>query len=449
MEYKVDYLTLTIKPYDDSNFDCSRFENFLFQFFGLTKIRKSFLCMSGGKYYEKRYRYENISIQIPYAFTAGVQGYCITFTGDGLAFYSNYIRKYEKNWTIKDLLTGFFSLGNLGYDCRCTRIDLAFDDISREEKKRYTLNMKTIENALVKGEFVSMLRSKNIDDGFAARTCKKSNRNEQLGNTIYIGNRKSKTFVRFYDKLLEQKSKREVVDETIKHWVRMEFEFKDSRAMSICESIIALEADAFSRYISRVVNKYICFVVIKEGCRANYNRCPQKRWWTRFVGTVEKSKLSCNYIRRNRFHSSKTWLEKCAFPSIYALLQCITIDELLFDIKRFGIEHFNDSHQEIIDDFINETESESTPKGYEVHKLTCDCYEELLAEFEKARTKNSFMRANREEAKACFDSIDNLSPSEMTRNYRINTATYNQSLFEFESCAMQEYEDLKFLGFYA
>lgn len=442
MEYKIDYLTLTIKPYNDSNFDCSRFEDFLFQFFGLTKIRKSFLLMSGGKYYEKTYRYQDISIRIPHFYNAGVQGFCITFTGQGLAFYSDYRLKYEKNFSYRELLRDFFSLGDLGYDCRCTRIDLAFDDISREEKKRYNLNMKTIENALKKGEFVSLFRSKTRDEGFEARTVKKSNRNTQTGYTLYLGNRKSKTFCRFYDKLLEIKKQKTAIDESIKHWVRMEFEFKDSRAMSICESLIVLSESEFSQYISRVVNKYVCFVVVREGCRSNYNRCPQKRWWSRFVGTIEKSKLSCNYLRKNKFQVTTNWLKKSVFPSVYALLQCITVDELLTSVKINGLERFNDSHQQIIDDYIADIVSEEKPTGYEAHKLTCDCYRELLAEFEKAREKN-LMKRHRDYALTCFVDETPLG------RFEVNSATYNQSILDFETLEMQEFEQERLLGFYA
>ena len=81
--------------------------------------------------------------------------------------------------------------------------------------------------------------------------------------TYYLGNRKSKVFLRFYDKLLECQAHKEPYDKDIKHWVRMEFEFKDVRAMSICDSLIMLEPEEFGKYMSQVTNHYVRFIVPK------------------------------------------------------------------------------------------------------------------------------------------------------------------------------------------
>ena len=398
MEYKIDWLTLTLKPENnnvqyhdmrDDN-DMCPLENWCFEFLELTDYKGQFTVKSGSvQHYNIMYRYQGIDIALSSPERFHEQGLMIRFSGDGMAFYEKTMRIKYPDFSWITFLKQFFSLGLYGFTCKCTRIDLAYDDISYS-RKRCLISLLNVSRALEAGEFVSAFRTNtskapcaNIN---AYKDVRRNNKGEVLGETYYVGNRKSKVFLRFYDKLLESKAHNEDIDEKIKHWTRMEFEFKDCRAMSVCDSLITLSPEEFSHYMSQVTNHYIRFIIPKYS-RSNYYKCETVEWWLKVVGTVEKAKLAVNKSYKNKFKSCYAWFKKTVFPSLYAILHCVTINDFLSDVRDIGREKVcfgkGSNADMIYNDYFDYRHSEKFT-GISIHRLSCEDFAELLKQFDDA-----------------------------------------------------------------
>lgn len=456
MDFKIDWLTLTIKPeknnvtyneklaldMEDCALDLCPLEKWVFDFLKLIKIRNSFRFKSGSvQHYNFLYTYNGIDIALANPEHFAEQGLMIRFSAQGIAYYEKYRKSFEKEWNWINFLKEFFSLGVYGLKCKCTRIDLAYDDISYDNSR--LISLEKILKAVNNDEYVSLFKG-NGDLGKKPNTIEVqhhvSRRSKKgiSGETISFGNRKSTVYLRFYDKLKEQLHQKQDVDENIKHWVRMEFEFKRCRAMAICDSLILLSSEEFGAYFAQVVNRYLRFIK-PEGERKHYYRCESRKWWRDIVGTVEKARLVENKAVKNRYKSSVRWLERTIYPTIWAILNCTTIDKFLTKVREVGIEKSNYRHEEIIRDYIL-NKPEETRKGLENHKESTDLevFEELVKELEKAACTNEMKARGRE-----LCEILQLE-QEFDRFHRVRTSgMYEKHIDEFKTRQVILYDELK------
>lgn len=388
MEYKVDYLTLSLIPNERVN--TTKMYNNLLHFLGLVKHQADFIRFGGGRWYDHIMRYRDISIKIPEEFSSDLQGFCIEFTGQGIDYYIDYMRETFPDYEVKDLLAAFFSLGDKGFRCRVTRIDIAYDDISYEEKRFYTLDLDRIERAIKKQEFISPFsHRKKHNEMVVSFDYTEKGKGDSLiktGKTINLGNRHSEVFGRFYDKLAEQKVKGNDVDENIKHWSRLEFEFKNARAMSVCEAIVTLPKEELSKYLANVANRYICFIVVKKNVK-NYYLCPVKRWWARAIGTIERAKLVIKKPEKNHYQAAVHWVKHSVAPTLLSIFHCIPIDQFLMMVKENAVDRINNKHDLIVEDYIKNKRTEQLT-GYEEYKLYSDNYEAFITELRREQFKN-------------------------------------------------------------
>ena len=413
MDYKVDYLTLSLIP--NTRVDSGKMYNNLLDFLGLTKFRENFIQFSGGRFYNYIMRYRDISIKIPDSFSSDLQGFCIEFTGQGIDYYIDYMREYHPDYEVKDLLAAFFSLADKGFRCRVTRIDIAYDDISYEEKRFYTLDLDRIQRAILRQEFISPFshrkKHKEMVVSFEDSEKGKGRNAINTGKTINLGNRRSEVFGRFYDKLAEQRTKGNTVDENIKHWSRLEFEFKNFHAMSLCEIIVGSPQEELSLYLSKIVNSYIRFIVVKQKNETNYHRCPVKRWWAKAIGTIERAKLVIKKPEKNHYDSAVRWVKRSVAPTLLSILHCIPMDRFLMMVKENAVERISNKHDLIVADYINR-KSVEVLTGYDEYKLYSDNYEAFIAELRREHFKNDtrcifrdldFSEPILNEALACLD----------------------------------------------
>ena len=367
MLVKVDWLTLSIIPaYIVNPYD---FFLSLVDFFHLDEFLPQFKQGSGHGFYDYSYSYNNIVFSIPELFKTDHQGFCISFSGQGIDFYLEHMRKEFPDYSVKKLLSSYFSLAE-SKECKCnvSRIDIAIDDITYSVTDKALLDMEVIAEAILKSEFTSPFAIKkrlkkyevSFLDSQRAKLC------GLKGDTIYLGSRKSNTYCRIYDKLAETASNETPIDENINHWVRFEMEFKGCNAMTVAEHIVSLEDDLFPLWYAKVVNNYIRFIDITENNISNYSRCPSKKWWFDFIGTVEKQRLYHVKPVENEFDRSLRWQKKSVFPSIAAMLQCMPVQQYLMLVKE-TMENENSlkRQQRIITDFINADKHSPELMGFE------------------------------------------------------------------------------------
>lgn len=295
MEAKWDYFTLTMKPEKGRGDSAELFYK------ALAKLRVSLVLdelMNTMEYkgaclhYAKRYNYNDINLKLPLPSEFERQGLCLELSGNGYAYFVEYLRRY--GFTFKQWLGQFRAMALRGWVCKVTRTDFALDD-KRFDGERPCLTMRKVATALCDGEICckGRLWSDNLSDMDKFLSIKDSYRKRGgygfFGTTITFGNRKSDRICRFYDKLVEQKSKpaskRHEIPDNLTSWVRCEFEFHDDQAMSVINAWLDLPDEDFTAFIRGRCMDFIRFV---DRTSMNVSRCVIKRWWKEFLNGCEK-----------------------------------------------------------------------------------------------------------------------------------------------------------------
>lgn len=395
MNWKVDWLTLSLIPRFNVS-DCDQFYSDILGYLGLNVYKRLFVKLSGGKYYKCIMRYNDISIKIPDSFNADVQGFCIEFTGHGIDYYLEQMRKCDPDYTVCNLLASFLSLSEGGFfTCNVSRCDLAIDDISYEEKKYYNLDLGRIERALKRHEFATRLTCKTHYCKDVVEVTNISYENSKIkgysGKTLYIGNTRSNTHIRIYDKLAERKDKGFDVDPKIKHWARFELVYKNTNALAMAEKIVELSGScgAFEKFLAENINYYIRFVVVKgkpdvsHMCRYN-----SKRWWFAFVGTIEKSKLVHTKPDVNEFNKKIRWIKRTVAPTLRVIHEVIPMDQYLMMINENSIDRYTPNHDQIVQAYIEAKADDENVLGLKRYENYTNDYITFIAELERNRSKN-------------------------------------------------------------
>lgn len=396
MQFKVDWLTLSLIPSSMVE-DTYTFYKNIVHFLCLDDFLTEFEEFSGGRFYKNIYRYKNVSIKVPDPIVSDHTGFGIEFTGQGIDFYIDYMRSKFPYYDVRNLLSSFLSLAaDETLRCRVPRVDIATDDISHKIKKFYSLDLNKICEALVNLEFTSPFSIKNNTKSFEVTfvESQRANLKSFRGQTIYLGNKKSNVFCRFYDKLAEMEVNKKEVDENIKHWTRMEFVFRNDRAMSIVEALVHMSDEEFSKYYAEIVNHYITFIDVTENNRSNVCRCKPKKWWSDFLGVVRKSKLVNTKPTENHYVRFKKYMLSKTSAGIAAIFECEPVDKVMLEIKEASEASKTKTHDKIVNDYIalKNGYDKSVPlkKGLEEYSYYTDDYRKFLIELRKKREYNNF-----------------------------------------------------------
>lgn len=289
MESKFDWLTLTIKPESE---DITFWDTYrmLEDKMLLKDLFKKMVHVGRIAHYEECVGYENITLCMPSPKRFREQGFCLRMSSQGLDFLERYLNTY--NITSKQWLGMFRALCFQGFCTSDTRLDYAMDDIHYNGEKPYITMDKIILSAK-NGDMCKRGHIVDIYDGsgevLMKTRLKKVNKEPVAGRTLTVGSRHSETFCRFYDKLAEQRQKKQPIPENCTSWTRCELELKGSAAMGALNAYLDRDSVDFGKYMRGVVNGYVSFIVRNN---SNISRCPLKRWWAKFLGgCTEKFKL--------------------------------------------------------------------------------------------------------------------------------------------------------------
>ena len=315
VERLFDYLTLSCLT--TKNISVEEFLDKVLNILELSSLWSKFDLVGRSRYYSLVYRYNDISIKICDPDRLATQGICVEFSGNGLAFYQSHLA--NKGLDLRHIMKTWRSFSVGGYFTRSTRMDYTMDEI-RFNGDTPWLTMKRLKNCVKKREFCSRLAKQNPRKRMIVEFNDLSKNDVELGSTVYFGNRRSVTYCRFYDKLLEQKHKKIEVDENITSWVRCEFEFKESRAMAVFNAYCDMTDKEFAEYMSGVVNNYISFINRDD---VNISRCSLKTWWEEFLGCSGKSRLVIPPYRPASFQGTTGWLLRSVFPTLCRYILCI------------------------------------------------------------------------------------------------------------------------------
>lgn len=355
MDYMFDYLRFTVKTDVNAVNPYPVDLAFIQSVLGVSdEVFDEFQSIGkGALHYADMLRFFDISIGVPYPETADVMGYMVTMTGNGCRQFEQFSNGNVMCW--KQLFTRLKNAVSDGCAVNICRLDIAFDD--KSEMTFGLLDLDEIERCAAAREYVSLFRVTEDINSINSLEFKsrKRRKNNLYGHTVEFGNRRSNAFLRFYDKLSEQLmneygGKLENAPEDfqkLKHWVRMEFEFKKNVAIKIVNSFLLLSDEEFNKWLAEVVNNYIRFVDLDD---SRSNRCTVKEWWLKFVGTLEKSSLKSGFFKKSDYVSAFKWFERSLAPTLCALLCRLGEDKLIELIQVYGSkERWKSKHERISD----------------------------------------------------------------------------------------------------
>ena len=195
---------------------------------------------------------------------------------------------------------------------KARRIDLALDDFFGD------LNLDLIVEHLASGAVTT--RWKSYDD--RGGKCLIGS-DEPVGRTVYLGERVSESYLRFYDKRLEQEAKGKEVGQ--EHWVRCELETKGDRAEMLTNALLeANESGGLAQFFSEYLLGLLDFKEFGASGK-NKSRWETVGWWARFLLVATKKRLTKPKAVRT-LESLKDWFDVAVAPSASVILSCLMGD---------------------------------------------------------------------------------------------------------------------------
>jgi phage replication initiation protein len=152
-------------------------------------------------------------------------------------------------------------------------------------------------------------------------------------HTITFGSRVSETYLRIYDKALEQGQEG--------HWVRCELELKRERAQALAEEIAA---GGMEGVVAGVLRAHISFVT-PSATDTNRSRWAVCQWWLDFLAHAEKLHLSTGKPTRTVTEAFE-WVRRQVGPMLGALWVHQGCDwEWLHQVVQNGVERLRPHHK--------------------------------------------------------------------------------------------------------
>lgn len=215
---------------------------------------------------------------------------------------------------------------------RFTRVDLALDD----HKVHFT--PADIRGYIASGQMVSKFRTGRREDSFDLAT------NMAIGDTLYLGSRKSDVMLRIYDKRLEH-NQRHPDDYITAPWVRWEFEFTAKRADQLAHEIVKHES--LGMLFFKLLNNYVRLIVLSD---SNRSRCPMLPAWSAFIACIDSLTLYCPPVERT-LDDKRNWVIKQVLPTLTGIIIADggTFD-LIMDNWDRSVDRMSESMRRLIKD---------------------------------------------------------------------------------------------------
>lgn len=217
----------------------------------------------GGMGYKKSLRAGNVVVFYDGAENMGVH---VSMTGQGCRQYEG-VKGTSNCWYQLLLLLhnqNHISPGSL----KIKRFDVAIDNVDGQ------LNLDALETCIRNNEIRSLFKGGKLIEKLSF-----SDEKQNLGKTIYVGSDTSRLKCRFYDKAAQLQIEG--------HWVRAEIQFMAERAHEATLALI--RGLSPGDIVARTLNQYFTLINRDD---SNKSRCTTKDWWSAWLQTTEKLKLT-------------------------------------------------------------------------------------------------------------------------------------------------------------
>ena len=168
-----------------------------------------------------------------------------------------------------------------------------------------------------------------------------------VGKTIELGRRKGASFVRFYDKLVEQSAKGFEVPEDYSSWIRFEMEFKHNNASSVfLQYAMSKDDKEFIQKMRGEAFSLIRFVDLDHSRRYNCTVC---KWWLDFLAHAAVYVLPNHKPKHNKFVRQLAYQRRQNSASLTTLVMCKP--KVLKSILLEGAKKFSKTAEAIANDY--------------------------------------------------------------------------------------------------
>lgn len=258
-------------------------------------------------------------------------GVHVSLPASALAVWAN--SKGISTVCIADLVASIFAcVDGKKRRVQFTRLDIAFDDKDGEVLDFARIRDHCLYRSCVCSRFRSIYVPR-LDLITASEV-----------RTIYFGSRRSDTFVCIYDKALEQKRDG--------HWLRVELRLARGRAQAMAVRLVA-EFRGILDPVWLFSSYLLGYIDFKQPTGdKNKSRWPTVKWWSDFLNTAGKLKLSLPEIAVS-IPRSCAWLSSQVYTTLAFV--AAAVDDLGFDFTelliRCGKTRLDSKHQTAIKAF--------------------------------------------------------------------------------------------------
>jgi len=186
--------------------------------------------------------------------------------------------------------------GLLAAGCKPRRIDLAIDE------RTGLLDLEVARRAAVEGNVVTKFKKARDDVEFVIHG------GDTTGRKLVFGRRGGLSFVRVYDKALEQGRPG--------HWIRVELELRNERAVAVAQEMVrcgSLEVTAAGVLLATLDFK-------EPGTDSNSRRRRTADWWAELLQAA-KEKVRLRIPRpEETLEAKERWLRKCVARTLGMVL---------------------------------------------------------------------------------------------------------------------------------
>lgn len=259
--------------------------------------------------YKKQLFFENISILYDGTQDMGVH---IILSGKGCRFYEQY-----------DSLINLIDRINK-IEGKLTRIDLALDD-----KKGDLIPFEKMLSDITKGNVSSKWKT-------STELIQRDMEGSKIGQTINVGSRTSNTFLRIYNKALEQK-----IEGT---WNRIELEIKKTNAEEL-QKIITI--DNVGTLFKGILKNYIRLLEPNKRDK-NKSRWKTRKYWDNLIENVEKIKLT-RKAEEKSIDEKKMWLEKQVGQTLAVISLADGSVDFVYDLIKDNAKKLKLKNQKILE----------------------------------------------------------------------------------------------------
>lgn len=276
--------------------------------------RVEFDCQYGSKGYKNSFRFDGITIMTP---SESQDNFWVDMSGTGCRAFETY---GSGNWDcLFDFICGNAHLTRL--DVACDDYVLYPEDLSEDdERPAGILSMKEMFCDYVFNDaYVSKAKMHKClsswEDGPLQGDGSRMRKNEGL--TLYCGSEKSEVFLRIYDKAAEMRRSDEC------HWVRVELQLRDKRALQFIEN----SAGVGEKFCGVMMNT-LRFVEPQKGDKNRW-RWPNRPYWDNFLHGAARLEWPKTPGVEYNMQRLSDYIERQCGNSITAYLQVKGVSGLL------------------------------------------------------------------------------------------------------------------------